>query len=508
MKQGILMLMLVCLFCLANSLCKAMFFSDDDADMLEPMPTTPDAQSTDFPRFSFDKSIVESFTYPNTSRPQPGQLIMVETASNTWNFGTVADPARTIFQNYVPVFITHNNVLAHFKLANLRALHTTWQWIWHPKPPDSYLRSVLHNYMPKHAPIFQKPFIESLIIPRKSIIIPIGDLHGSIESLMSNIEKFNLYNIIDGNGKIDPRYYIIFLGDYTDRSPHGAYVWSRLMEFKDLNPDQVFLVRGNHETYEIASSSDFFAEWQSQFTYDLPQLSQQKILELLYSSLPQVVLLGVPIKPRTSIIQQYKYLMFCHGGIEPTVSLNTSFLKAIALYNATRSTKPYRHYFSHNAPSYTGFLWSDFHANLSLYDTPKSVLSGRGDRMRSYNTAAAQEYIEKYYSDHPNHQYKLDAIIRAHQHIPGGVAHLLDQYDVSGLSDWQTLQDKQTISITKPSVFTLTSSPEGLSGFGCREDAYACISCSKQGTWQLEPHVSTRPSFIPDIDDTDYIVQE
>lgn len=82
-----------------------------------------------------------------------------------------------------------------------------------------------------------------LVLPRdigNRNVYFIGDLHGDLESLEETIRVTNL----EGS---DAHPVLIFLGDYGDRGSDTLGVWLRLAEIKARFPDDIYLLRGNHE---------------------------------------------------------------------------------------------------------------------------------------------------------------------------------------------------------------------------------------------------------------------
>jgi serine/threonine-protein phosphatase PP1 catalytic subunit len=68
-------------------------------------------------------------------------------------------------------------------------------------------------------------------------IVIVGDLHGDIETLL---QIFNLHG--------DPsQMAYLFLGDYVDRGKHQLRTMLLLLEYKIKYPNNIFLLRGNHE---------------------------------------------------------------------------------------------------------------------------------------------------------------------------------------------------------------------------------------------------------------------
>ena len=73
--------------------------------------------------------------------------------------------------------------------------------------------------------------------------IVIGDLHGDLESLKHIL---NTTNFVE-NAKRGRDVLLIFLGDYGDRGPLSPEVYYIILKLKELFPERVILMRGNHE---------------------------------------------------------------------------------------------------------------------------------------------------------------------------------------------------------------------------------------------------------------------
>jgi len=80
-------------------------------------------------------------------------------------------------------------------------------------------------------------------IPPVGEAIVVGDIHGDIESLSQ---------ILKNSGFMEKAHkgedtFMVFLGDYGDRGPYSPEVYSVVLKLKVLFPENVVLMRGNHE---------------------------------------------------------------------------------------------------------------------------------------------------------------------------------------------------------------------------------------------------------------------
>jgi len=83
----------------------------------------------------------------------------------------------------------------------------------------------------------------------KALIV--GDLHGDLESLIGIMKESNFMQKMDQEKDA----VLIFLGDYGDRGVYSAEVYHIVLELKLLYPEQVVLMRGNHEGPEDLTAS-------------------------------------------------------------------------------------------------------------------------------------------------------------------------------------------------------------------------------------------------------------
>lgn len=90
-------------------------------------------------------------------------------------------------------------------------------------------------------------FIQKKEVPKGSKVFVRADLHGDLKSLLENLKAMQKEGLIDEKFKCTPGTYMVFCGDYMDRGNYSIEIAEVLALLQMENPDQVFLIRGNHE---------------------------------------------------------------------------------------------------------------------------------------------------------------------------------------------------------------------------------------------------------------------
>ena len=80
-------------------------------------------------------------------------------------------------------------------------------------------------------------------VPPTGEAIIVGDIHGDLESLTHILENSNFMQKTKDSEDI----LLIFLGDYGDRGFYSPEVYYVVLKLKELFPEHVVLMRGNHE---------------------------------------------------------------------------------------------------------------------------------------------------------------------------------------------------------------------------------------------------------------------
>jgi len=141
---------------------------------------------------------------------------------------------------------------------------------------------------------FNELEFQARIIPTGSRTYVIGDIHCSFDVLLAQIEQMRKLDCFKNphSLQLKDNNYLIFTGDLADRGTEGTKVWLLAMGLKILNPNNVFICRGNHETRYLMSYYGFIDELRSHFY----RTKLESDFELLFSYLPVAVFLGIKNK--------------------------------------------------------------------------------------------------------------------------------------------------------------------------------------------------------------------
>lgn len=134
-----------------------------------------------------------------------------------------------------------------------------------------------------------KPLGEAVII---------SDLHGDLKGLIQILDETNFLQRMSQNKKS----VLIFLGDYGDRGINSAEIYYIVLRLKLLFPEQVILMRGNHEGPEdlMASPHDLPMQFRARFgeKWSDAYSKIRELFEYLYNA----------------VFVEERYLMI-HGGL-------------------------------------------------------------------------------------------------------------------------------------------------------------------------------------------------
>jgi serine/threonine-protein phosphatase PP1 catalytic subunit len=215
----------------------------------------------------------------------------------------------------------------------------------------------------------------------------LGDIHG---------QYFDLLKLFDFYG-LPPSDNYLFLGDYVDRGKQSIETICLLMAYKIKNPENFFLLRGNHESENVNRVYGFYDECILYFKEEGKRRYNLKIWKLfseMFNWMPVAALIDDKI--------------FCvHGGLSQDLH-NFDQIHKIARPSDIPS--------SGNLSNYSGLLcdllWSD--------PSNEAVKWKESDRGVSYTFSKeiVQKTIEK---------LNIDLICRAHQVVEDGYEFFADR---------------------------------------------------------------------------------
>lgn len=267
-----------------------------------------------------------------------------------------------------------------------------------------------------------EPYVQKLEIPSNAEVAFHGDVHGDIKSFNAFIEDLNTKGYMDSLDPFKitkPNFYIIMLGDYTDRGQYGAEVLYAVLRMKRVNPNNFFMVRGNHEDLNINARYGLAQELRGKFA------NPSGIMETInktYNYLP----VALYLKSGTNALQ------CCHGGMEIGFYnikklLATSEKHRFILLDTLKRKTCINELPSHAqeafscihisdineyGPSNVGFMWNDFtfepESNLSRFAYVNAI-RGRGYEYPQQIT----QYLLKRAS---TQECVVRGVFRAHQH--------------------------------------------------------------------------------------------
>jgi len=210
--------------------------------------------------------------------------------------------------------------------------------------------------------------------------IVIGDIHGNLETLIKLVE-------IISEEKPKPKY-VIFLGDIVDRGPKQLECLIFVYALKILDPQSVYILKGNHETFEMNKIYGFYYDFINKFK-DYKKFN--KILSV-YKVLPYCAIVN-------------KSILCLHGGIPEDFEIINKIrgLKSISLTIDLEKSVGGGLY---------QIMWNDPKPGLKNF-----TYSFRGPDIKFFGEEAFKNFMDK---------YNLKYLIRAHEAFPEGYRWFFD----------------------------------------------------------------------------------
>jgi protein phosphatase len=149
-------------------------------------------------------------------------------------------------------------------------------------------------------------------------LIIVGDLHGDLSSLHDLLLKTKFMKRAAQKENIK----LVLLGDYGDRGKHSPEVYFVILTLKQMFPDRILLLRGNHEGLPLLTFSPHDMPLQLEQKYNDDWKEVYSRILALFSNLPH------------SITVEGKYLLL-HGGAPSEISSAADIAFADKLFPMT-----------------------------------------------------------------------------------------------------------------------------------------------------------------------------
>ena len=200
----------------------------------------------------------------------------------------------------------------------------------------------------------------------------IGDIHGNLQPLIKLLDIIN---------QEKPKL-VISLGDIVDRGANQLECLIVILAYKILNPKSFFILKGNHETFEMNQAYGFFYDFLGKFK------DPNKFNEILavYSVLPICAIVN-------------KSILCLHGGIPEDIEI-LSKLKGLKTRNIDQSLM------NSIGDGIFQIIWNDPKESLRNFKG-----SFRGPEINFFGEEAFNKFIDA---------NNLKYLIRAHECFPEG----------------------------------------------------------------------------------------
>ncbi|KAH0793864.1 Ser/Thr protein phosphatase [Histomonas meleagridis] len=187
----------------------------------------------------------------------------------------------------------------------------------HPNSEEALpLQSTITQLIENVQEIFKN---EKSLLRINGEITIVGDIHGNVDDLIRILQTCNY----------PPEQNFLFLGDYVDRGACSVEVLLLLFSLKVLYPQNIYILRGNHECEELTSIFGFKQECETKLSTEIYEMFIN-----CFSYMPFAAVVNNSI--------------FCvHGGITPELT---------TLEDIESLTRPM---LISDSPISNGILWSD-----------------------------------------------------------------------------------------------------------------------------------------------------
>ncbi|MFH0898117.1 MAG: hypothetical protein V1855_00900 [bacterium] len=138
-------------------------------------------------------------------------------------------------------------------------------------------------------------FIQKITLTPISKVVVFGAVQGAYHSLTRDLAQLKKLEIIDENLKImNPDYYIVFLGNFVNRSPYSLEIFSMILKLLQINPYNVIALKGKNEAFSSHGQS-LYREIEFGMLSGLSS-SVKEMVEMFFQTLPLDVYCMMPVE--------------------------------------------------------------------------------------------------------------------------------------------------------------------------------------------------------------------
>lgn len=347
----------------------------------------------------------------------------------------------------------------------------------------------------------EKFYVQKLNLPKDSKIFKHADIHGDVHSLIKYLSELKKDGVIDNNFKIKENNYLAFLGDYTDRGCYGVEVLYTIMKLKIANPDNVIMLRGNHEDLAINVQYGLGTEITEKFkdSENLDINYFYYLLTKLYNLLPCATFTCILSENTTD---EKEYDILCHAGIEPRfdpkplLSANGDCFFQTLNLNTWVGDKT-KNSLSKNLQEKTsaiacidiGFLWHDFkndkaESSCFNYSRDAGIITSYEDTLNYLTECSSKK-----------DGFTVNRIFKGHEHSDPMLSNMVKFDGVYNIcadakDQWDGKSKEIYLETRKSPVWIFNVCPDSKYGRanGYTFDHYSVLKRSQSGKLCLEPH--------------------
>ncbi|HAU30068.1 TPA: hypothetical protein DCW54_00300 [Candidatus Dependentiae bacterium] len=236
--------------------------------------------------------------------------------------------------------------------------------------------------------------MQSVKLPKEAILYLVGDLHGDtgpIKALLKKLTAENAYNA--ETGKISNMIYIALLGDYIDRGRSSLGVLDQITKLITVNPDQIILLRGNHECKDMALHEEGFLSCLKKFITD-----SQKAKDILNEFLQ--VFWRLPVAVFIEHGDQKHRFALVHGCVNPIMPAKQADIIKSKLNSSETSL-----YWALEKGAASTYLWSDV-----AYSDQEIAFPQKNQNRGDYGFLLYKNHVREWLK-----KFELQHLFRAHQ---------------------------------------------------------------------------------------------